>query len=124
MGRTPLHLAALRGQAETVALLCNHGALLNARDSDGVAPIHKAVVQSSTEVAEQLIACGADTNLTLPVIFSQSAPSRLSYNGTTSATWAFFCCLGIADILGFWTRTGHDKQTLVVCDFLFDDNAG
>jgi ankyrin repeat protein len=69
VGRTPLHLASLRGQAEVVGILCDSGAHINARDSDGIAPIHKAVVQSSTEVAEQLIARGADVNLALPVRF-------------------------------------------------------
>jgi len=67
VGRTPLHLAALRGQAEAVAALCDHGALINAFDDDGVAPIHKAVIHSNTEVAEELIACGADGNLPLHV---------------------------------------------------------
>ena len=63
-----MHLAALRGQAEAVSALCEHGALINAVDDDCIAPIHKAVIHSNTEVAEELIACGADANLPLPVI--------------------------------------------------------
>ena len=47
--------------------LCDHGALVNAVDDDGIAPIHKAVIHSNTEVAEELIACGADASLPLPV---------------------------------------------------------
>lgn len=41
---------------------------MNAVDEDGIAPIHKAVIHSNTEIAEELIARGADAKLPLPVI--------------------------------------------------------
>ena len=41
----PIHLAALRGQVDVIALLCDHGASLSALDADGAAPLHKALGQ-------------------------------------------------------------------------------
>lgn len=57
-----------------MAALCDHGALINALDDDGVAPIHKAVIHSNTEVAEELIACGADANFPLHVSLKSISP--------------------------------------------------
>jgi ankyrin repeat protein len=66
-GRTPLHIAALRGHTEAAAALCAHGADVNARDEDGAAPLHKAVVHCHRGTVEALIACRADARLALPV---------------------------------------------------------
>lgn len=73
-----MHLAALRGQAEAVDALCDHGALVNAVDDDGIAPVHKAVIHSNTEVAEELIARGADASLPLPVRSFPCLPSVMT----------------------------------------------
>ena len=66
-GRMPIHLAALRGQIDVIALLCDHGASLSALDADGAAPLHKALGQGHVEAAHQLITHGAEASQALEV---------------------------------------------------------
>ena len=71
-GRMPIHLAALRGQADVLALLCDHGSPLNDADADGSAPLHKALTQGHVEAAQHLLAYGADAKQTLQVTINSS----------------------------------------------------
>ncbi len=68
----PIHLAALRGQADVLALLCDHGSPLNDADADGSAPLHKALTQGHVEAAQHLLAYGADAKQTLQVTINSS----------------------------------------------------
>lgn len=67
-GRMPIHLAALRGQVDVIALLCDHGASLSEQDANGTAPLHKALGQGHLEAAQQLLAYGAEAEQTLEVL--------------------------------------------------------
>ena len=67
-GRIPIHLAALRGQLDVIALLCDRGCPLNEVDADGTAPLHKALGQGHVEAAQQLLACGAEATHALEVV--------------------------------------------------------
>jgi ankyrin repeat protein len=58
-GETPLHMAALSGPKEVAELLIAKGADVNAKDEDGVTPLHWTETE---EIAELLIAAGADVN--------------------------------------------------------------
>ena len=65
--RTPLHWAAITGDAEVVRILLTAGADVYARDSGGgfgslggYTPLHHAVRQGHTEVVRVLLAAGAD----------------------------------------------------------------
>ena len=66
-GRMPIHLAALRGQTDVIALLCDHGCPLSDTDADGTAPLHKALGQGHVEAAQHLLAYGADAKQILQV---------------------------------------------------------
>ena len=59
---TPLHLAALKGDAAMVALLIKKGAAVNATNDDGASPLFLAAAYGSAEVVELLVAAGADVN--------------------------------------------------------------
>ena len=41
-GETPLHLAAEYGNEQTVSILINHNATINAKIKDGKTPLHLA----------------------------------------------------------------------------------
>lgn len=61
-GRTPLHLAAAAGQAETIRLLCERGATVDAADERGATPLHLAAVFGRTDAVTALLAGGAYPN--------------------------------------------------------------
>lgn len=63
--RTPLHLAAERGNAEITALLLAHGAEVNARDEgDNATPLHWAAGEGHLEPVRLLVEAGAELNAT------------------------------------------------------------
>lgn len=56
---TPLHMAARHGQTETVALLIEKGADVNAANAEGATPIHLAVNDGRIELVKTLLDQGA-----------------------------------------------------------------
>lgn len=58
-GRTPLHLAVLRGHVPLVRLLLQRGAPVGATDHAGRTPLHEAAWQGHSQVAELLLLRGA-----------------------------------------------------------------
>jgi ankyrin repeat protein len=57
-GQTPLHLAAVFGQAKVVKPLLAAGLPVDARDEDGRTPLHQAATFGSAAVARELIRSG------------------------------------------------------------------
>jgi ankyrin repeat protein len=75
-GEHPLHLAATRTSAASIAkLLISRGAQLDARDAAGRTPLIAAVLADNVEVAEMLLAAGAD----LETVDSHLGASPLSW---------------------------------------------
>ena len=60
--RTPLHLAALQGDASAVSGLCTYKAKVNGKEEQGMTPLHKAAAQGHNEAAEELLAHNAEPN--------------------------------------------------------------
>lgn len=58
-GRSPLHYAALHGDAELVAALIADGADVHLADSNGFTPLHFAAQAQRDAVARVLLAAGA-----------------------------------------------------------------
>lgn len=54
-GRTALHFACDRGQAQAVELLLANGASLQKQDSDGQSPLHLAVICEHADVIALLV---------------------------------------------------------------------
>jgi peptidoglycan/LPS O-acetylase OafA/YrhL len=61
-GVTPIAWAALAGDAESVRILLDHGADLNARNRDGSTALHSAAFLGRTDVVQLLLERGADPN--------------------------------------------------------------
>lgn len=62
--RTPLHLAALQGDAASVTGLCTYRAKVDLKDEHALTPLHKAAAQGHDEAAEELLAHNANPNAT------------------------------------------------------------
>lgn len=60
--RTPLHLAASRGNAEVVSILLEHGATVDAKSARGMTPLHYAIEKGDVATVGALLDAGADIN--------------------------------------------------------------
>lgn len=58
---TPLHHAASTGQVEAIAVLCELGADVNARDREGWTPLLRAAAAGHPSAVRMLLARGANT---------------------------------------------------------------
>lgn len=61
--RTPLHIAAYRGNTHVVELLLSAGSNIEAKDDDGSTPLHLASWRGNHETVGLLISAGADVNV-------------------------------------------------------------
>lgn len=57
---TPLHVAAICGNANVVAILLSRGANVNPIDAHGLTPLHNASAEGHAEVVRLLLSKGAD----------------------------------------------------------------
>eukprot|EP00659_Diplonema_papillatum_P018213 gene18213-28057_t len=57
---TPLHWAAYNGSAPIVTVLINHGANVNAEESDKKTPLHLSAFEGQYDAAEVLLTAGAE----------------------------------------------------------------
>jgi len=60
---TPLHVAALRGDAHIIGLLLDAGAEIDVRGEEGHTPLNEAVGQGHTEAVKLLLSRGANPNI-------------------------------------------------------------
>ena len=76
---TPLQLAASFGQLQTVRVLVDAGAAVNAAGSMGETPLHAAASHGHLPVVEYLVEHKADVNAKMKeVTFSARAPARIT----------------------------------------------
>jgi ankyrin repeat protein len=59
---TPLHFAAIKGDAATVKLLIEKGSDVNSKTLGGITTLHLAAVSGNVDVARLLLEVGADVN--------------------------------------------------------------
>ena len=57
---TPLHWAAMKDKKDTIELLMENGADIEAKDADGWTPLHYAAAFSSVDTVQTLVDLGAD----------------------------------------------------------------
>lgn len=105
-GFTPLHRAAVNGDAPLASLLLKHGADPNARADLGQSPLHMAVLAGQPASVPCLLSSGADPNLA-------------AHNGMTPLHWAvcherrdlmqqLLAAGARADLPDVGQRTAHD----------------
>ncbi|RFU75207.1 ankyrin repeat domain-containing 52 [Trichoderma arundinaceum] len=79
--QTPLHTAAINGQAEASRLLLDHGADIHATDEDGCTPLISASFFGFTKVVRVLLDRGSDVNM--PDSLGRVALTFTARNGYT-----------------------------------------
>ena len=62
-GRTSLHLAAMYGYREMVAIILKHNPTVNVKDHEGNTPLHYAIMRGQKSVAYMLMEAGADMDV-------------------------------------------------------------
>ncbi|EWC43892.1 hypothetical protein DRE_01244 [Drechslerella stenobrocha 248] len=62
-GRTPLHVAAMKGDIASMEILLKHGAYLNAKDNRDRTPLFRTVKRHNYKACEFLVAKGADPDI-------------------------------------------------------------
>ena len=80
MDRTMLYFAADKGNKEMVALLLSHKASPNALDEEGFGPLHQAIAGGHLEIADMLIAAGADINAQDKYAMLGLTPLHIAFN--------------------------------------------
>ena len=90
--RTPLHLAALQGDAASVTGLCTYKARVNLKDEHALTPLHKAAAQGHDEAAEELLAHNANPNATDEVCLACLLMSPLVLNFVSTYGLLCFTC--------------------------------
>ena len=103
-GASPLHLLASTHADETVAIECIHllldaGANLNKRANNGSSPLHWAAGNGNLDIAEALLACGADPSI---MTFTWFRDVFGKHSGQTALHWA--------------AESGHIEIVNMICD--------
>ncbi len=98
-GRTPLHIAAERGNVRLVEFLIEHGAMIDPMSHTRNTPLHEAIEGNHKKVVELLLVHGADP-----------APSN-SYGRTPSQVVERRGHDEIAELLGSHTKVGEESAT-------------
>ena len=83
-GWTPLHSAAGEGEAACVELLLQHGAHIDAADSEGVTALHRAASGDHVACAKLLLAHG--TRIDPPLLTAKEKRTPLHYAARAGAT--------------------------------------
>ncbi|MFJ9907925.1 ankyrin repeat domain-containing protein [Streptomyces sp. NPDC101152] len=94
-GRTPLHIAALRGDVSEVEQLIASGADPSAADSNGFTPLHLAAQEGHVGVAQVLLDSGAEVD-------------RKNRFGNTALSVAVFNSRGRGDLISLLRERGAD----------------
>jgi ankyrin repeat protein len=94
-GMTVLHAAAFKGDAESVRLLINRGASVNAKDGIQCTPLHLAATAGNIDAVRELLESGAATNV---VDQSQRTPLYMAAS------------LGHADAVELLLKYGADPK--------------
>ena len=70
-GETPLHILAKWGESDSIAILLDNGAEIDAIGEDGCTPLHQAISQEKQEAVKLLVERGA--SLAIRNDFGQNA---------------------------------------------------
>jgi len=92
---TPLHRASFQGDPEVVRCLVDHGADINARDTDNWTPLYMACRCRRFETAQALLELGADPNI-------------CTTDRHTPLHWA--CEIGVTDYVRILLQHGADPR--------------
>ena len=80
MDRTMLYFAADKGNADMVDLLLTYKAHANLMDEEGFGPLHQAIAGGHFDVADKLIAAGADVNAQDKYAMLGLTPLHVAFN--------------------------------------------
>jgi len=119
---TLVHIAAMRGHAEVIRLLCEAGAPIDARNSDNHTALHEAARHDKGEACKVLLECGASKSARAN--FNENALHFASKHGGVTAAKALVeggCKIGAKGKNGYTAlhkavRNGNTKMVRALLD--------
>lgn len=131
--RTPLHLAVVKGQSDSIAELLELGADLAAEDAAALTPLDQAALSGAVEIVEQLLEAGADIMLPAAVALERADdierllaenPRQLQEGGRYASLLPMVCERSSGDIVRWLLEAGAAVNTPASVEAAVDGTEG
>ncbi len=131
--RTPLHLAVVKGQAESITTLLEFGADLAAEDAASLTPLDQAALSGAVEIVEQVLAAGAGLTLPAAVALERAddierllaeGPTQLQAGGRYASLLPLVCERSPGDIVHWLIEAGASVNRAAAAEAAVDGTEG
>jgi hypothetical protein len=116
-GNNDLHLAAIKGYADLLQAMVQHGADVNVKNDYGHTPLYYATVHGHRTTADALIAVGANENAIVETNYGKATQLTKTLKDGEAYLWYLG---GIAPATGYAVKTKHNL--LIFDPYIIDES--